>query len=161
MDEAWGSFFAAQVGGAATLLGLLFVGVSLNLSQILKAQGLADRALLALVLLLMVMILALLFLIPGIGALALGIVITGLGMATLAGGAAVELGQRRQGDARSRLTRLGNMLLLGGTCAAYVVGGVLLLFGSLEGTYWTAAAMVLATVKATVDAWVLLVEINR
>lgn len=32
---AWQPFFAAQLGAGAALLGLLFVGLSLNLSRIL------------------------------------------------------------------------------------------------------------------------------
>ena len=41
----WETFFTAQVAASATLVGLLFVGVSLNLKMILSNDGLPDRAL--------------------------------------------------------------------------------------------------------------------
>lgn len=43
MDDAWQVFFAAQVGASAALLGLLFVGASLNLDKILAGPLLPRR----------------------------------------------------------------------------------------------------------------------
>jgi hypothetical protein len=50
--EAWQPFFAAELGAAAALGGLLFVSLSLNLTKILSYPALPVRALIALVLLL-------------------------------------------------------------------------------------------------------------
>jgi hypothetical protein len=44
----WTAFFRAQLGAAATLGGLVFVGLSLNLTKILSFPALPNRALLAL-----------------------------------------------------------------------------------------------------------------
>src|SRR5262249_40130836 len=44
----WTIFFTAQLGAAATLGGLVFVGLSLNLTKILSFPALPNRALLAL-----------------------------------------------------------------------------------------------------------------
>jgi hypothetical protein len=43
----------------------------------------------------------------------------------------------------------------------FIVGGVLLLFGIESGFYWIAAGVIVSFIKAVIDAWVLLVEINR
>lgn len=64
MTDAWANFLVAQVGASAALLGLLFVGVSLNLSKILSMPPLPNRALLAMMLLLGVLIASMLLLIP-------------------------------------------------------------------------------------------------
>ena len=41
---AWGTFFAATLGGAATLTGLLFVAVSINLNRVVLNTRLLARA---------------------------------------------------------------------------------------------------------------------
>ena len=61
----WENFFMAEVGASAALTGLLFVGVSINLTRIISLPGLPNRALLALVLLLTIMIVCSLLLVPG------------------------------------------------------------------------------------------------
>lgn len=40
----WSSFSVGVLGGAATLVGLLFVAVSINLQRILEIEGLPTRA---------------------------------------------------------------------------------------------------------------------
>src|SRR5690606_5287999 len=63
----WKDFFGAQLGASATLAGLIFVGVSLNLTRILAAAFLPLRALLALGLLVAILVVASLLLVPGQG----------------------------------------------------------------------------------------------
>jgi hypothetical protein len=60
----WEAFFAAQLAAAATLAGLLFVGVSLNLTKILANPSLPGRALSGFYLLLANLIVASLMLMP-------------------------------------------------------------------------------------------------
>src|SRR6185436_9335631 len=54
----------AQLGAGATLLGLLFVGLSLNLAKIIANPALPTWALIALVILLLVLVIASLMVIP-------------------------------------------------------------------------------------------------
>jgi hypothetical protein len=56
---------------------------------------------------------------------------------------------------------MANLLLFECAVWPYVVGGVLLMVGNLSALYWIAGAIILSFIKALVDAWVLLVEINR
>lgn len=158
--EGWGDFFSAQVGGSAALLGLLFVGLSINLAEILKSQSLANRALLALVLLRIVMIVSLVFLIPGLGPRALSVIVTAIGLAMLAGGTLIEISLAK-GEVPSKATYPLNFFLSEVSCVPYVVAGALLYLGNFDALYWLAAGMILSIVKAVSDAWVLLVEINR
>jgi hypothetical protein len=42
----------------------------------------------------------------------------------------------------------------------YFVGGVIMLNGSMSGYYWLVGSIIISFLKASHDAWVLLVEIN-
>ena len=158
----WETFFAAQVGASAALAGLVFVGVSLNLQKILSAAFLPMRALLALGLLVGVLVIASLFLMPGLtsGAAAAEALVLG-GLVWLGGTVIEARGWRYAADGGSRTAYLANALLLQMATIPYLIGAALLFAGYSGGLYWLAAATILSIVKAVVDAWVLLVEINR
>ena len=158
----WETFFAAQVGASAALAGLVFVGVSLNLQKILSAGFLPMRALLALGLLIVVLVIASLLLIPGQTTVVAGVEALVAGGLAWLGGSLIELrGWRHATEGGSRGTYLANALLLQVATIPYLAGAALLLAGHPAGLYWLAAAIILSIVKAVVDAWVLLVEINR
>src|SRR3984885_362785 len=60
----WQTYLAVQAGAAATLTGLVFVAVSINLTRILSVPGLPGRAFDALLQLLQVFFIASLALVP-------------------------------------------------------------------------------------------------
>jgi len=60
----WSNFFLAQVGASAALTGLIFVGVSVNLTRILEYAALPDRALEAIIVLVQVLLVSSLVLVP-------------------------------------------------------------------------------------------------
>jgi len=156
----WGDFFAAELGAAAALVGLLFVGLSINLEKILKEPSLPNRALLALGLLLGTLMMSSYVMIPGQGTDALGyeVFCTALGLSILS---AIVEWRTRQWMTGHHLTFLANVVLLAAALIPYLVGGVLLVSGSVDGLYWVAAAIIISFGKAISDSWVLLVEINR
>jgi modulator of FtsH protease len=43
----------------------------------------------------------------------------------------------------------------------YIIAGIMVLSEGLGGFYWLVPAVVFSFIKAVLDAWVLLVEINR
>lgn len=156
----WGDFFAAQLGAAAALLGLLFVGLSLNLAKILQFPALPNRALLALGLLLGTLMMSSYVLIPNQGerALAYEVLCTAIGLCVIAG--AVEWRTAR--DVSSYYFNFyGNLAFLAAALVPYLIGGIILVQGSADGLYWVAAAIIVSFIKAISDSWVLLVEINR
>jgi hypothetical protein len=59
----WESFFVAEAGASAALAGLIFVGVSINLTRILALPRLPNRAFQALMLLLTVLVVSSLLLV--------------------------------------------------------------------------------------------------
>src|SRR5215213_5799028 len=95
--EGWSDFLVASAGASAALAGLVFIGISINLTRILAFPGLPARAAPTIVLLA-----------PG-----------------LAGWVGVMLIQRRTGvDASGRRNRLRAILLLQVALVPFLVGGV-------------------------------------
>src|SRR5436190_15416759 len=65
----WDAFFVASSGATAALAGLVFIGISINLEQVLAVPGLDLRALEALTLLVAALLLSLLVLVPDVAPL--------------------------------------------------------------------------------------------
>src|SRR5688572_10733978 len=61
----WSDLFVAAAGASAALAGLLFVAISINLERILGEQGLPERALEAVLMLVAVLVISIICLIPG------------------------------------------------------------------------------------------------
>ena len=82
--ESWSSVFEAEVGAAATLTGLLFVAISINLTRVLQTSYLPLRALEALATLMSVLFVATFGLIPHQPNLAMGVAVVFTKLATWA-----------------------------------------------------------------------------
>jgi modulator of FtsH protease len=159
--DAWQPFFAAQLGAAATLAGLVFVGLSLNLTRILTFPALPTRALMALILLLVVVVVSSLMLIPGQTTNAIAVEILAVGAIGWVSVTAMDLHVLRCGKLQNRAGYIGNLVMLQLAALPYIAGGTLLLGGSSSGLYVVSIGVLVSFVKALLDAWVLLVEINR
>jgi hypothetical protein len=160
--EQWHDLFVAVAGASAALLGLLFVAVSINLERILSFEGLPERALETLLLLLGVLIVSIVGLMPGQGHVALGLEL--LGIAAIVTAIVFRLPALSGTDDEGRelrhwrWTRLAVRVL--GT-APFLIGALGVLLEAGGGLYWVAAGLVLAICGAVANAWVLLVEILR
>ena len=156
---AWHDFFMAAVGASAALLGLLFVSLSINIQTILKYPYLPGRAAATLGILLVVLVVCFFGLAPSRRH-------DGLRMGhrrrvIALGGQTVWTSIRRwrSGD---RLTwTLGSLAQLLVPVLAILIGGVSVLARGGGGIYWILVGTALVFVSASVNAWVLLVEILR
>jgi modulator of FtsH protease len=158
--EAWTDLFVAAAGASAALAGLVFVAVSINVERILQYEGLPERALQTVLLLLSVLVASLLGLVPGQTATALGVelLIAALGFTTVI----FRLGTKEEREEDDPVTwAISHWSLVAVGTLPFVIGAVGLLAESGGGLYWTLAGIVLATVAAVANAWVLLVEILR
>jgi hypothetical protein len=156
---AWHDFFMAAVGASAALLGLLFVSLSINIQTILKYPYLPTRAAATLGILLVVLVVCFFGLAPNEGATTFGWVT--VAVSSLSAGQTVWASIRRW-RSRDRLTwTLFSLAQLLVPVLAILIGGVSLLARSGGGIYWILAGTALAFVSASVNAWVLLVEILR
>jgi hypothetical protein len=157
----WEAFFSAQLAAAATLAGLLFVGVSLNLAKILGNPSLPGRALSGFYLLLANLILASLMLVPEQPPTVIGLEILLIGLALWGMISRLDVVAIRRSTADYRLYFVRHFFMFQVAVIPYLVSGVLVLAGVHGGLYWLAAAMVISLFVASTEAWVLLVEINR
>jgi hypothetical protein len=157
----WEAFFAGQLAAAATLAGLLFVGVSLNLAKILANPSLPGRALSGFYLLLANLIVASLMLVPEQPTIAIGLEILLAGLALWGMISRLDIMAIRRSTADYRRYFVRHFFMFQLAVIPYLVGGVLVLAGLHGGLYWVAAAMVISLFVASTEAWVLLVEINR
>jgi len=156
--DAWLNFITAQAGVSAALLGLLFIGMSLNLGKIVSIGSLTDRALTAMVLLFVILFLSSLLLMPGLTLFARGLGVFAVGFVTWAGCTLLVLSSRKD---QSRGRFAVQVFLLQIATLPYLVAGALLMGGQPSGMYWFAAAVLGSLLKALTEAWVLMIEINR
>jgi hypothetical protein len=158
---AWDNFFVAEVGASAALAGLLFVGISINMSKILAYASLPNMAMRALILLVSILIAASILLIPGQAAEWLGAELAGLGVAVFAFTSWASMTSLRRSAAEYRSGAAFMTATVMGTTLLYPLAGVVILLVGLIGVYLLVPAILLSFAIAIFDSWVLLVEINR
>ena len=141
-------------------MGLIFVGISINLKNILSIKGLDLRASISMFLLLGILIISLLMLAPfEPSARGLLVLITAcfIWLATIIFDIKIYKGKQ----ATYKRHYLINMLFNQAATIPNIVAGSLIFNANENGFYFTVPAIIFSIIKAVLDAWVLLVEINR
>ena len=159
--SGWENFFVGELGASAALTGLVFVGVSINLTKIMASSNLINRALEALVALVVVLFISSLLLIPGQDFLASGIEVLLIGLLDWMTMFLLQLHTLRQVEPQYRSAFAGIIVPSQMAALSFVIAGVVLLIFGTGGLYWIVAATLLSFLAAFTDAWVLLIEINR
>jgi hypothetical protein len=158
---AWTGLCAAAAAASAALAGLVFVGVSVNLKEITSYAWLPNRALEAIVLLLLVLLSTTVVLAPGQPTWALGLEILAVTLPAWAIVAAIHfkaidvVPKEFRGPLVIRIIA-GEVAIL-----PFAVAGVTLIIQSGGGLYWLLPGVTLANAVGVFNAWVLLVEILR
>ena len=159
--SGWENFFIAEVGASAALAGLVFVGISINLTRIMAITGLPERALEALIVLAAVLIMASLLLVPGQPPALIGVEVLVFGLIDWL--LVITILVNYLGELESQYWRqfaLRVILSQIATLPFVIAGAVLLIWGNV-GPYWLVPAVIFSFILALHDAWVLLIEINR
>jgi hypothetical protein len=157
----WTQFFVAILGAAAALAGLVFVGLALNMNHILSYPLLPNRALQAVTVLVGIVFAAILLLIPGQPTWVLGAEVLVFGVTLWA--FLTRLTVRSHRIAKPDQNRYVTQEAIEGQAASvfYIAAGAaILLYGSV-GIYLVVPSVLASFFNGIVDAWVLLVEINR
>jgi hypothetical protein len=159
--DRWTDFGVGVAGAAAALAGLVFVAVSINLSEILKYRNLPGRAALTLLLLVKPLVVGILLLVPGQPDAALGGELLFAGV--VIGGSQLVINQRSgRSEKETRWTWLVSRLTPPiVSCGCLVLAGATLLAQAGGGLYWLVPSVLAAITFGLVNAWVLLVEILR
>jgi hypothetical protein len=160
MNE-WHDFFVATAGASAALTGLIFVGVSINLNRILSVPALPARASISMILLLTILIVTILLLAPYESIKVAGTEVLVIGLVVWGGVILTDIRIRRNKEKQFKSLYTLNIIMNQVAILPYIISGISLIRGDLNGLYWLLAAMVFSFIKASLDAWVLLIEINR
>jgi modulator of FtsH protease len=157
----WQTLFGVQASAAATLTGLVFVAVSINLTQILSVPGLPGRAVESILQFLQVFFICTAALIPrqpttvlAVEVLSIAILSWGLQVATH-----VRYARSRSGHPLTwLLARIVQTQLAG---IPFFVAGIYVSMGSSAGLYWLVPGFAFSFLAGVANAWILLVEILR
>lgn len=154
----WHDFYIMVGTAAATLVGLLFVGLSLNIEMFRREETRDLRTLAALTFnsFIYVLAFAILFLIPRQVPLGLGLPLFFLGAAGLAN-TILQYQHTRDSDrvwGRSRLPWRFALPVL--SLTGVVVIAVTVLLGYTDGLYWLVPVMIIMLANASRNAWDLL-----
>jgi modulator of FtsH protease len=159
--NSWSDLFVATAGASATLAGLIFVGLSINLDKLVKMPGVLLRAAASLALLTSILGLSILLLIPDQTVRNAGIEVLGVAIASACIVGILSLRSIRSTHPQYR----GNAVALTGlrlfALAPLAVSGVLMTAGHANGTDLLVPGMLMTFIVTIVDAWVILVEIAR
>jgi len=159
--EVWSDFYVAQVGASAALAGLLFVGISISLDDILKFKHLPMRAAGSLTLLGVVLLVSMLMLVPdqsirdaGQNALLIG----GVGTILTIWMGAVSLRNMPSAFRKHGYIIISLKLL---TALLFAISGLVMTITNDKGDGLIVTGCVLAYIIVLIDTWVLLVEVHR
>jgi len=159
--NGWENFLGAQVGASAALLGLLFVSVSINLNKILSHPVLPGRAFGALLMMLVVLIISSLLLAPDQPMKLIGAEVLVIGLAAWATIVRIDFNTLKLAQAEYRLRATLLIAINQIALILYVACGVAILVAGKAGLYILVPAVATSFIKVMLDAWVLLIEINR
>lgn len=159
--EVWSDFYVAQVGASAALAGLLFVGISISLDDILKFKHLPMRAAGSLTLLGMVLLVSMLMLVPnqsfrdaGWNVLLVSVPATivsfWMGVVSLRN---MPAAFRKHGYMVIGMKLLSALL--------FAISGLVMVVTNDKGDGLMVTGCVLAYIIVLIDTWVLLVEVHR
>jgi hypothetical protein len=157
----WSTFFSAEAGASAALTGLIFVAISINLSEILKMEQLVARSAKALFLLMGILLASSLCMAPGQPVRVLGCELTLLGALAWTLTTVAEHRASHKNPYVKTGVRIFQVVLAQLSTVPLVAGGVSLMAGFGGGLYWLLAGTIFSFLASLVDAWVLLIEIQR
>ena len=157
----WQTFFSVEAEAAATLTGLVFVAVSINIAKILSSPGLPGRAAESIAQFIQVLFVSSAALIPRQGAGALAAEVIGVVLLCWVVQLVSQINYLRSRSGHPRWwlvtralqTQLGSVPLF--------VAAIYLAMGSGAGLSWMAAGFFLSFFAGIINAWILLIEIHR
>ena len=159
--NSWDSFFSAVAESSATLTGLIFVGVSISLTRILEIPKMASRALVAIILLLTVVVSSLVFLIPDLDIFQEGVIVLSIAIAVWVITLVLCLRMLYITSKEFKKYVRYNIILTHLSIWPFIIAGICMMTIGEAGIYWPISGMIFTLVKTVVDAWVLLIEINK
>jgi hypothetical protein len=157
----WSTLLTVEAETAATMTGLVFVGVSINLDRIMEYPGLPGRAAESILQFLEVFLVSMMALIPGQFERALAIELFAIGVVFWVLQITVQIRYLRLRAGHPLWWFVIRAVLSQCATVPYWVAGIFLLVGSTGALYWLMPGFVFSFAAGIVGAWVLLVEVRR
>ena len=157
----WSTLLSVEAETAATLTGLVFVGVSINLDRMMQYPGLPGRAAESILQFLEVFLISMLALIPGQPERALAIELLGFGVLFWVLQITLQVRYLRLKAGLPMWWFVLRAALSQCATVPYWVAGIALLTGLPGALYWLMPGFVFSFAAGIVGAWVLLVEVRR
>ncbi len=165
--DIWHDYFVAMGGAAVAFAGLVLVSISINLDRIVRQPGLAGRAAVPLVVLFTLFVAASTILIPdqriwfyGIEMLIVAAAFTVV-IGFLLGEQRTAARQTAQQGLAPRRSFLVRLVLCGIVALFLWAASIGLLRGHERAAYLLVPAMIAGFLLSFLEAWVLLIEIDR
>jgi hypothetical protein len=158
--RAWSTFAEVCGTASASLIGLLFVAVSIRIDLIAPSPELRNRAAQTLTLFGTVLIIAILTAVPGQPIRALGAELTAL--ATITAGGLIVLDRRAKAHASNQVVARALELLTPSKIESItlLVSGALLASGVRDGLYALIIPVLVALTGGVTSAWLFLTKIT-
>jgi len=157
----WNTLLAVQAGAAATLTGLVFVAVSINLNRIMTFPGLPGRAGESILQFMEVFLISTVALIPRQPEQLLAVEFLVIGVVSWVAQVIGQIRYLRQRTGQPWSWFIHRAVLSQFATIPFLVAGITLLWGVPGALYWLVPGFIFSFVAGVVSAWVLLVEILR
>ncbi|MGA2713019.1 MAG: hypothetical protein ABSG41_07910 [Bryobacteraceae bacterium] len=157
----WNTLLALEAGAAATLIGLVFVAVSINLDRVLAYPGLPGRAAESVLQLLEVFLISTVALVPGQPERILAVEFLVIGVFFWVAPITTQIRYLMLKADHPRWWIVLRTMLSQLATVPFCVAGIALLMGAPGALYWLVPGFVFSFVSGVVSSWVLLVEIRR
>ena len=157
----WNTLLALEAGAAATLIGLVFVAVSINLDRVLAYPGLPERAAESVLQFLEVFLISTVALVPAQPERILAIELLVIGVLFWMIPIVLQIKYLRLKTGHPRWWIMLRTALSQLATVPFAVAGIALLIGSPGALYWLVPGFVFSFVSGIVHSWILLVEIRR
>lgn len=160
--HAWTDFFVAAAGASAALAGLVFVALSVNISNIIHSPNLPPRAAATIGMLILILVSSMAALVPqparmlGIEVILFAAYACWRQIISAWHGFAVRVRLQRPPWESVLNAVLGQVQVI-----PFIIGGILLIANLGSGIYWIAGGCIAIFIFSVLNAWVLLVEILR
>jgi hypothetical protein len=157
----WNTLLAVEAGAAATLMGLVFVALSINLSRILAVPGLSGRGAESIMQFLQAFLISTVALIPRQPERIFAIEALVIAAASWGAQVTVQVRYLKVRTGHPWAWFVNRAVMSQFATIPFVVVGITLLLGVPGAIYWLVPGFVFSFLSGVVSAWVLLVEILR
>ncbi len=159
--EDWQTILSVQAEAAATLTGLVFVAVSINLTRIVAFPGLPSRAAESIMQFLQVFFISTVALIPRQPAMPVAAEILCISLFSWVMQVIAQVRYARLNTGHPKLWLMIRVLQTQLASVPFFVAVACMFLGNHAGLYWLVPGFIFSFVAGVANAWVLLVEVVR